>query len=69
MDYSKGLGYGTNGVVRPAKGDGYSTSGPRDVMRERPALDENWRQQLERARTQADRAEPTNGTIDRPATG
>ncbi|MBV8075467.1 MAG: polysaccharide biosynthesis tyrosine autokinase [Planctomycetaceae bacterium] len=64
-----GYGYGTNGVVRPAKGDGYSTSGPRDVMRERPALDENWRQQLERARTQADRAEPTNGTIDRPATG
>jgi Mrp family chromosome partitioning ATPase len=52
-----GYGYGTNGVVRPARGDGYSTSGPRDVMRERPALGENWRQQLERVRTQADRAD------------
>ncbi len=49
-----------------------SLSAAEDVMRERSALDENWRQRLERARTQATRierqyqaAEPENRLVQR----
>ena len=49
-----------------------SLSAADDVMRERSALDENWRQRLERARTQAARierqyqaAEPENRLVQR----